>query len=173
MRGATGSDLAERPSVPGFAVPFFYPAWGADFGSETWAEGMIARMSSTTAEAQLHGDWRITSTELWDGDALDLVQPAFLRFEEEHMGRLGMIAISGGLHCYYSERDGKAVVEFTWEGDDDGDARSGRGWAALDPDGVLRGRFFIHLGDDSAFDAARPTAEKPSRPTRRARGRSR
>jgi hypothetical protein len=31
MRGATGSDLAERPSMLRFAVPLFYPAWGPVF----------------------------------------------------------------------------------------------------------------------------------------------
>ena len=30
---------------------------------------------------------------------------------------------------------------------------SGRGWAALNPDGTLEGHIFFHLGDDSAFRA--------------------
>ena len=34
------------------------------------------------AEQLFHGDWRITSTEVWDRD-LDLVQPAFIKFEDE------------------------------------------------------------------------------------------
>jgi len=32
---------------------------------------------------------------------------------------------------------------------------SGRGWAALQPDGTLEGHIYFHLGDDSAFRAER------------------
>jgi hypothetical protein len=41
----------------------------------------------------------------------------------------------------------------SWEGEDDGDSKCGRGWAALEADGTLKGRFFIHRGDDSWFTA--------------------
>jgi len=112
-------------------------------------------MTTVGAEKHLHGDWRITSTEVWDRDALDLVRPAFIRFEDDHVGGFGMIAIQGGLHWYYGERDGRPLVEWTWEGEDEGDLRSGRGWAVLGPDDMLRGRMFIHLGDDTAFVAER------------------
>ena len=33
--------------------------------------------------------------------------------------------------------------------------RTGRGWAALNPDGTLEGHIYFHLGDDSAFRAER------------------
>lgn len=38
---------------------------------------------------------------------------------------------------------------------DEGDDVSGRGWAALNPDGTLEGHSYFHLGDDSAFRAER------------------
>jgi hypothetical protein len=38
---------------------------------------------------------------------------------------------------------------------DEGDDVSGRGWAALNPDGTLDGHIYFHLGDDSAFRAER------------------
>jgi hypothetical protein len=43
------------------------------------------------------------------------------------------------------------VAEFSWEGDDEGDQRSGRGWAALRTAGGLVGHVYIHGGDDSGF----------------------
>ena len=46
-------------------------------------------------------------------------------------------------------------VEFSWQGSDEGDEVSGRGWAALNPDGTLEGHIYFHLGDDSAFRAER------------------
>jgi hypothetical protein len=117
------------------------------------------------------GAWRITRSEVWGQGALDLVQPAFLRFSEDILGDFGMIAVAGGLHCYYGEREGKPLVEFTWEGEDDGNPRCGRGWATLEADGSLVGRLFIHLGDDSAFTAVReePVGQGTRKPRQRVR----
>jgi hypothetical protein len=44
---------------------------------------------------------------------------------------------------------------FTWQGSDEGDEVSGRGWAARNADGTLGGHVYFHLGDDSAFRAER------------------
>ncbi|HEX7702404.1 MAG TPA: hypothetical protein VF403_16810 [Kofleriaceae bacterium] len=69
------------------------------------------------------------------------------------MGEFGVIAIRGGLHVYDGERDGKPLVEFTWEGAmmtampravAGGDDRA---------DGMMGGRFFIHRADDGGFVA--------------------
>lgn len=50
---------------------------------------------------------------------------------------------------------GAPCVEFTWEGDADGDGAIGRGRASLEPDGSLRGSISFHLGDVSGFRAVR------------------
>lgn len=112
------------------------------------------------------GHWRITETELWDREALDLLAPAFIRFEDDRMGGFQFIAVRGGLDCRFSERGGLPAVEFSWEGDDEGDSRSGRGWAIL-RDGTLEGRLYIHGGDDSWFVAARAAGLQPRLATRR------
>lgn len=62
----------------------------------------------------------------WDRDAIDLVEPGFIEF---------------------------AGFEFTWEGVDEGDQVSGRGWAALVDDARIEGHLFFHMGDDSSFRA--------------------
>jgi hypothetical protein len=59
------------------------------------------------------------------------------------------------------ERDGRPCVEFSWEGNDECDPASGRGWAVLEEDGSLRGRIFFHLGDDSGFTAVREGRPRP------------
>lgn len=105
------------------------------------------------------GHWRITETELWGREALNLLAPAFVRFEDDRMGGFQFIAVRGGLDCRFSERDGVPMVEFSWEGDDEGDARCGRGWAFL-RDGRLEGRFYIHGGDDSWFVATRAVGSR-------------
>jgi len=82
-----------------------------------------------------------------------------LEFDDRGLGCFGFIAMEGDLDCRYADVDGRARVDFTWEGDDEGDARSGRGWAQLERDGSLRGHFFFHAGDDSGFLAVRDAGE--------------
>ena len=45
---------------------------------------------------------------------------------------------------------GRSLV-FFWEGGDEGDQRSGRGWVALGTAGRLVGHVYIHGGDDSGL----------------------
>ena len=52
------------------------------------------------------------------------------------------------------EHDGKDAVEFSWEGEEEFDRCSGRGWAYLESN-ELRGMLYIHRGDESAFVAKR------------------
>ncbi len=103
--------------------------------------------------ASLIGRWRIVEMDLWDQEAIDLVEPGFIEFAKGGSGQFGFIAVRGWLDCRFTERDGRAFVEFSWDGVDEGDEVSGRGWAALGEDGVLTGHLFFHQGDDSGFRA--------------------
>lgn len=103
----------------------------------------------------LAGRWRIVEMDLWDREAIDLIGPAFIEFGKDRTGRFRFIAVEGCMDCRDAERDGRPGVEFTWDGSDECDSANGRGWAALEEDGSLRGRIFFHLGDDSGFRAVR------------------
>lgn len=103
----------------------------------------------------LTGRWRIVAMDLWDTDAIDLVGPGFIELEEDGTGQFGFIAVRGWMDWRAEERDGRNRVEFSWQGDDEGDQVSGRGWAEQADDGTLDGHLFFHLGDDSAFHAVR------------------
>ncbi|MGH7731073.1 MAG: hypothetical protein ACRENJ_07470, partial [Candidatus Eiseniibacteriota bacterium] len=110
------------------------------------------------------GRWRITEMELWGREDLDLVGPAFLEFARDGIGEFQFIAVQGCLDCRVSERGGMPMVEFSWEGQDDGDDSLGRGWAIL-REGILEGRWYFHRGDDSWFRAtkvARSATNPPS-----------
>lgn len=89
------------------------------------------------------------------GDHLDLSGPGFIEFSDDGFGELGFIAVSGELDWRDADPGGRLGVEFSWQGSDEGDEASGRGWAALSPDGTLEGHIFIYLGDDSGFRADR------------------
>ncbi len=83
----------------------------------------------------LTGRWRILEMDLWDREALDLVAPAFIEFSLDHTGRFGFIAVTGWID-WRRAATSPSGVEFSWEGADDGDQVSGRGWAALQNDGL-------------------------------------
>jgi hypothetical protein len=101
----------------------------------------------------LTGRWRIVEMSAWDRDAIDLVGPGYLEFGGDGTGQFGFIAVRGWLDCRPVERAGRVGVEFIWDGVDEGDHVSGRGWAFLVDDETIEGHVFFHLGDDSSFRA--------------------
>ena len=102
------------------------------------------------------GDWRITEMELWDRAYLDLEVPAHIEFHIDQSGEFQFGVVRGWIDYRLAQRDGLNTVEFSWEGESEGDPYTGRGWAQL-REGRLEGRLFIHNGDDSSFVAERST----------------
>jgi hypothetical protein len=90
--------------------------------------------------------------DLWDRDSIDLVGPAFIEITTDGTGCFRFIAVEGHIDCRHIEREGPAV-EFTWDGNDEGDRVSGGGSAQVEKDGSLRGRIRFHAGDESGFRA--------------------
>jgi len=112
------------------------------------------------------GKWQIIDTDLWDVDALDLIEPAHITFDASGLGELRLIAIGAAIDYRVSERDGMPFVEFSWSGYDDSDQASGRGWGRIEPGGTLKGKLFIHQGDESAFTASREGGRPGRSPSR-------
>lgn len=109
--------------------------------------------------AKLVGFWRINWMELWEQEDVEELGPAGIHLNKDGTGDIKFLCVEGGLYCEALERDGRAAVDFTWEGDDDGDRRCGRGWLRLDTDEAIAGRVFFHMGDTSAFKAERAKEE--------------
>jgi hypothetical protein len=112
-------------------------------------------MGTSNTPRTVLGAWRIIEMDLWDTDAIDLMGPALMEFGRDETGLFRFIAVEGRMDCRHEQRDGRPHVEFSWEGDDDGDPAHGRGWATLANDGSLHGRIYFHMGDDSDFRAVR------------------
>jgi hypothetical protein len=120
---------------------------------------------------KIAGKWRISEMDEWEQDDFDLMGPAFLSFDARTSGSFRFIAVEGWMDCRHGERDGRPFVEFTWDGNDECDPASGRGWARLEEDGTLSGHIFIHHGDDSGFKAARAGSGSQTGVTRSRGGR--
>jgi hypothetical protein len=100
--------------------------------------------------------------ELWDRADLDLLGPPHMTLDSHGHGAMRFLAIEADIDYRATERDGPPAVEFSFDGNDEGDHISGRGWAVLAAS-MLRGRIFLHDGDDSAFTATRRVARRPSK----------
>src|SRR5262245_52970342 len=81
---------------------------------------------------------RITDMSLWDREAIDLLGPAFIEFRGNR-GQFRFIAVDGWMDCRHGRRNGRPSVDFTWDGNDEGDPASGRGSVLLRQDGSLTG----------------------------------
>ena len=86
------------------------------------------------------GTWVIFEMEAWDQEYVNMEVPGHFQF--------GLV--QGQMDCRIETKDGKARIEFSWEGQDELDPANGRGWAVIE-NKELRGRIFFHLGDDSMF----------------------
>ncbi|HVZ87341.1 MAG TPA: hypothetical protein VHG72_10255 [Polyangia bacterium] len=125
------------------------------------------RPDSRPTDRRFVGRWRIVEMEAWDADFVDSDVPGHFTFTGDQGGEFQFGTVRGWMDCRYDSENARA--EFSWEGADDADEACGRGWAEIAGDS-LRGRIFIHRGDDSGFEA-RKEADTATNPRSRHRPR--
>ena len=103
-------------------------------------------------ENRFYGYWRIKEMEMWDQDFIDAEVPGYIQFSDHGTGDFQFGYVHGFMDCRFSMKNGKDFVEFSWEGNDEMDPASGRGFATIDGR-VLNGHLFFHQGDNSEFKA--------------------
>jgi hypothetical protein len=106
---------------------------------------------SGPAGCQLIGRWRIVEADLWDRDYLDLVEPAYVTFDEDGRGEFAFGVVNATMELEYARR----IVFFNWAGFDEGDEVTGSGSAELDDDGTLEIELSFYDGDDALLKARR------------------
>ncbi len=98
------------------------------------------------------GMWRIRETELWDQSVVDSEGPGRMEFREDGTGSIHFGAVRVEMDYKVENQAGREKIEFTFEGTDEGNPVSGRGWAGINgPE--MNGRIYFHFGDDSGFKA--------------------
>ena len=88
--------------------------------------------------------------EQWGQDFVDLVAPGHISFADGGRGQMCFGAVEVTLDWRPDPTGVRA--DFSFEGFDEGDKVSGRGWAESNG-GRLTGRIAFHLGDESGFVA--------------------
>ena len=90
--------------------------------------------------------------ELWDIDFIDMETEGYFQFDKDEMGYFQFGLVQGQIDYKIERIDEIERLEFSWEGQDENDDAIGRGWA-IRKNAYIEGRFYFHLGDNSAFKA--------------------
>jgi hypothetical protein len=106
---------------------------------------------SADAGCELIGRWRIVEADLWDGDYLDMVEPAYMTIGKNGRGEFAFGAVNATMELAYGHR----TVFFDWTGFDEGDEICGSGSAELEDDGTAEIVLSFHNGDDAILRARR------------------
>ncbi len=103
---------------------------------------------------QFVGKWRIVEMEVWDQDYVDMEVPGYIRIDSDGTGRFQFGLVSGVMDGRVEQCGNALRFDFSWSGQDENDPVCGRGWA-VNENGELNGRIYLHLADDSAFLATK------------------
>ena len=98
--------------------------------------------------------WVIVEMELWDQEFVNMEVQGYFTFNKDGTGHFQFGLVKGEMDCFVETINGRERIDFSWEGQDELDPESGRGWAEIE-NGELNGRIFFHQGDDSTFRAKR------------------
>jgi hypothetical protein len=106
-----------------------------------------------TVKKKFVGQWRVTELQGFDAEYVDLCGPAKLHVSTRGIGRMNFGAVDIELDCKMDDRD-ENMLQFSFEGGDEGDAICGRGYCLVEGDDMV-GRLFRHGSDDFGFRAKR------------------
>ena len=98
-----------------------------------------------------NGKWEIVTMDKWSKESIDLVESGYIEFGDVKCGSLHFICIDADINYQINQNN---KITFSFQGNDEGRAISGRGWAKI-KNGDLQGRLFIHNGEESHFTAQR------------------
>jgi len=98
--------------------------------------------------------------DAWDSDYMNMEVEAFIEIEDNGKGEFQFGLVHGYIDGHFTTRDGKSAVEFSWDGNDEMDSASGRGWMTIEDENTLKGMMFFHQGDESDFIAKRKKSSK-------------
>jgi len=115
--------------------------------------------SRAPTKSQYTGTWHITEMDCWDADYINLVVPGYIRIDRDGHGFMQFGAVEADLDCRVEDVADIERLEFTFQGFDEGDPISGRGWGTASGS-EMTGRIFIHQGDESGFMAAKTSPAK-------------
>lgn len=117
---------------------------------------MSAPKRKPTNATPFLGKWRLVEMDQWDEDFINLVETGYIEFKLGGGGQM----VFGAVHLTLDWVSGEnSQAEFTFEGFDEMDEVSGRGWAVVES-GILGGAIYFHRGEASTFLAEQWSTRK-------------
>ena len=105
------------------------------------------------------GTWRITEMEGWDAAYIDLTGPGHIGIDRKGSGFMHYGDVEADLEYHIEETGNTQRLDFSFQGFDEGDPISGRGWAVVEGTEMV-GHIYIHHGDEAPFKAIRTSPAK-------------
>ena len=90
--------------------------------------------------------------ERWDQDFVDADVPGFFEIKKNGLGEFQFGYIRCDIEWREGEHTGSPAIEFSFQGFDEMEPTSGRGWAKLDGEKLTGEVMFLH-GETSGFSA--------------------
>jgi len=132
-----------------------------DMNRQGTPEGGAWPRTGRGMEPRYIGTWRITGMEAWDADYINLAGPGYLKIDRQGRGSMQFGVVEAALDCRVEEIGSIQRLEFTFQGIDEEEAISGRGWSTVSGD-EMTGRICFHRGEASGFTATKETLNKAS-----------
>jgi hypothetical protein len=85
----------------------------------------------TSVNKKYLGEWNIVEMERWDRDYIDLVVPGFISIGDDGLGSFRFGVVEAEIDYRIESNVGTDRLEFSFEGVDEGNPVSGRGWARV------------------------------------------
>ncbi len=105
-------------------------------------------------DCEVVGRWRITGSDMWDRDFLDLANPARFTLDDAGHGKIAF----GAAHLDLDVEYGRQIVFFRFAGFDEDNEVWGDGNAEIADDGTLEIEIHFGNGDEPTLIAKRETS---------------
>ncbi|MDM8559461.1 hypothetical protein [Candidatus Parabeggiatoa sp. HSG14] len=104
---------------------------------------------------EFEGTWHIKEMSQWDEDYFNMEVQAYIEVDSHNSGEFQFGLVSGSIDGKIVKHLGKKRFEFSWDGTDENDPASGRGWLQIQSDNnnIIDGEFIFFEGDESTFIA--------------------
>lgn len=116
-------------------------------------------MKKLSSQKTISGHWYIIWMEQWDQEYVDLVEPGYVRINNDGRGEFQFGVVVGSFHA----NSEKTCFDSTWEGSQECDEARGKIDGILneeEKEGELCGPIALWEGDDSEYRAVRLTSSE-------------
>lgn len=104
----------------------------------------------------LKGKWRIVAMPDFEAGYPDMMEPAYILFEDIGGGEFAFGCCTG--HIWAASSTEATSIDFSWDGNDEMTQVCGDGFAELQSDGSLHGEFCYRNADEYSFIARKWTS---------------